>query len=128
MEYKICSLLEDHVWTSAVPVMSDFPIVRIHVSDMDNLYQQLDWQKIATRMMLKHYFRIKMVLKACVDQSRYFQVPIGNVPEDTTIFGCDIFYARNLIKQNFVLWCSPSERPDLGGKEAFDNRYDRKLF
>jgi DNA polymerase epsilon subunit 1 len=25
-------------------------------------------------------------------------------------------------KHNFLLWCSPTERPDLGGREADDNR------
>lgn len=49
-------------------------------------------------------------------------MPIGNLPADATKFGCDIFYARNLLKQNFVWWCSNTDRPDLGGKEADDNR------
>ena len=34
----------------------------------------------------------------------------------------DNFRFRHLRKQNFVLWCSPTEKPDLGGKEADDNR------
>ena len=34
-----------------------------------------------------------------------------------------MFYARNLEKNNHVLWLSPGERPDLGGKEEDDNRY-----
>ena len=38
------------------------------------------------------------------------------------MFGSDLFYARHLRKQNFVLWCSPTDKPDLGGKEADDNR------
>jgi DNA polymerase epsilon subunit 1 len=38
------------------------------------------------------------------------------------MFGADMFYARHLKKQNFVLWCSPTDKPDLGGKEADDNR------
>ena len=39
---------------------------------------------------------------------RYFHVPVGNLPKDTTMFGADLFYARHLRKQNFVLWCSPT--------------------
>ena len=30
----------------------------------------------------------------------------------------DLFYARHLRKQNFVLWYSPTEKPDLGGKKT----------
>jgi len=58
-----------------------------------------------------------------LEQCRYFHVPLGNLPKDTTLFGCDLFYARHLQKHNHVLWCSPTDRPDLGGKEADDNRY-----
>ena len=49
-------------------------------------------------------------------------MPVGNLPRDNTAFGADLFYARHLRKQNFVLWCSPTDKPDLGGKEADDNR------
>ncbi|KPJ14335.1 DNA polymerase epsilon catalytic subunit A [Papilio machaon] len=44
------------------------------------------------------------------------------MPSDPTLFGADLFYARHLIKNNFVLWCSNLERPDLGGREIDDNR------
>jgi DNA polymerase epsilon subunit 1 len=44
-------------------------------------------------------------------------VPVGNIPKDTTLFGADLFFARHLRKQNFVLWYSPTEKPDLGGKD-----------
>ena len=54
---------------------------------------------------------------------RYFHVPLGNVPRDTALFGSDLFYARHLLKNNFVLWCSERDRPDLGGREADDNTY-----
>ncbi len=57
-----------------------------------------------------------------LEQCRYFHVPVGNMPRDTTLFGCDLFFARHLQKHNHLLWCSPTERPDHGGKEADDNR------
>jgi DNA polymerase epsilon subunit 1 len=111
-------------WTSAVPVMAEFPIIPIHVVDVDNLYASLDWQRRGSKMMLRHFLRSKTVLTAAIELSRYFQVPVGNIPADSTLFGCDIFYARHLIRQNFALWCSQTERPDLGGKEADDNRQE----
>ena len=44
----------------------------------------------------------------------------------------DLFYARHLRKQNFVLWYSPTEKPDLGGKalkkcNVIVNRYSGDL-
>ncbi|VDO97023.1 unnamed protein product [Soboliphyme baturini] len=53
---------------------------------------------------------------------RYLHVPIGNIPNDATLFGADLFFARHLIHHGHVLWCSSSERPDLGGKEMDDSR------
>jgi DNA polymerase epsilon subunit 1 len=72
--------------------------------------------------MLQHFLKSDIYLQATIEQCRYFHVPVGNLRKDTTSFGSDLFYARHLRKQNFVLWCSPTEKPDLGGKEADDNR------
>jgi DNA polymerase epsilon subunit 1 len=46
---------------------------------------------------------------------------------DANLFGADLFFARHLIRNKFILWCSPTESPDLGGKEADDNRLVTKL-
>lgn len=53
---------------------------------------------------------------------RYFHIPVGNLPEDISTFGSDLFFARHLRCHNHLLWLSPTPRPDLGGKEADDNR------
>ena len=47
---------------------------------------------------------------------------MGNLPQDVSIFGSDLFLARHLRKHNHLLWLSPTSRPDLGGKEADDSR------
>ena len=107
---------------AAIPTVSEFPVVPIHISDNDNLYNVLDWQRVGARCMLQHFLKSDVYLQATVEQCRYFHVPVGNLRKDTTAFGADLFYARHLRKQNFVLWCSPTEKPDLGGKEADDNR------
>lgn len=57
-----------------------------------------------------------------MEVSRYLHIPLGNVPEDFSTFGPDILFARSLINQGFVLWASPLNRPDLGGKELDDAR------
>lgn len=53
---------------------------------------------------------------------RYYHLPVGNLPQDVSIFGSDLFLARHLRKHNHLLWLSPTARPDLGGKEADDSR------
>ena len=107
---------------AAIPIVSEFPVVPLHIYDNDNLYNVLDWQRVGAKCMLQHFLKSDVYLQATVEQCRYFHVPAGNLRKDTTSFGADLFYARHLRKQNFVLWCSPTEKPDLGGKEADDNR------
>ncbi|XP_074652055.1 DNA polymerase epsilon catalytic subunit A-like [Tubulanus polymorphus] len=107
---------------SQMPVLADFPMVPIHVSESEDLYNVLDWQRIGCRRMIQHYLHVEIIVQAMTEQCRYFHVPLGNLPRDTTMFGCDLFFARHLRKHNHLLWCSPTERPDLGGKEADDNR------
>ena len=60
--------------------------------------------------------------QSLLEIAKYFHIPLGNVPPDYTMLGCDLFLARLLNKHNHLMWISPSQRPDLGGKEADDNR------
>ncbi|XP_045485974.1 DNA polymerase epsilon catalytic subunit 1 [Pieris rapae] len=108
--------------TSLMPGLSDFPLVPLHIRDVESLYNTLEWQRIGARAIVRHYLNLDSVINLTIEQCRYFHVPIGNMPADPTLFGADLFYARHLIKHNFVLWCSNLERPDLGGREIDDNR------
>lgn len=57
--------------TSAMPVLADFPLVPIHIMDSDNLYNVLDWQRVGSKVMLKHflksdmYFQVIYIIKKC---------------------------------------------------------------
>ncbi|CAC5377738.1 POLE [Mytilus coruscus] len=113
--------------TSAMPGLLDFPLVPIHVNDREDLYNVLDWQRKGCRRMIQHYLNVDIILNGYMEQCRYLHIPVGNMPKDVTLFGCDLFFARHLLKHNHVLWCSPTERPDLGGKEADDNRLCTEL-
>lgn len=64
-----------------------------------------------------------LLLQLMTEHCRYLHIPVGNMPKDSSLFGADLFFARHLQKHNHVLWASPTERPDLGGKEADDNRW-----
>ncbi|XP_015586460.1 DNA polymerase epsilon catalytic subunit A [Cephus cinctus] len=108
--------------TNEMPVLNDFPLVNTHVQDVENLFHTLDWQRVVSKCMIHHYFKMEQILDLMAEQSRFFHAPIGNIPADQTLFGADLFYARHLQKHNFILWCSATERPDLGGSENDDNR------
>uniref|UniRef100_A0A914W395 DNA polymerase epsilon catalytic subunit n=1 Tax=Plectus sambesii TaxID=2011161 RepID=A0A914W395_9BILA len=117
----------DHLYASA-PQLTEFPIVRLHVSDSSTMYSALDWQRIGARRMIQHYLNSNVYLDSYSQLCRYLHIPLGNVPKDVTLFGADLFFARHLRRQNHVLWASPAERPDLGGKELDDNRLLTDIF
>lgn len=54
--------------------------------------------------------------------ANYVSIPLGNIPDDISILALDIFYARALVRNNYLLWASSSSRPDFGGKESDDYR------
>ncbi|XP_067618241.1 DNA polymerase epsilon catalytic subunit 1 [Eurosta solidaginis] len=107
---------------STMPILLDFPQARIHITDDASLLSGLDWQRQGSRALVRHFLHLNNVVELMLDQCRYFQVPIGNMPPDTVLFGADLFFARILQRNNFVLWWSNTTRPDLGGREADDSR------
>lgn len=113
--------------TALMPSLEELPMIPVHVTDVDGLYNVLDWQRVGSKVMIRHYLGFLLLYRTTLEQSRYFHVPIGNLPSDTTSFGADLFYARHLQKHNCVLWCSPTLRPDLGGHEFDDNRLVAEL-
>ncbi|XP_048641832.1 DNA polymerase epsilon catalytic subunit A isoform X2 [Marmota marmota marmota] len=106
---------------SEIPVLEEFPLVPVRVVDKIS-YGVLDWQRHGARRMIQHYLHLDTCLSQAFEMSRYFHIPVGNLPEDISTFGSDLFFARHLQRHNHLLWLSPTARPDLGGKEADDNR------
>ncbi|XP_063171878.1 DNA polymerase epsilon catalytic subunit A [Candoia aspera] len=106
---------------SGMPVLEEFPLVPIQVTDDIN-YGILDWQRHGARHMIRRYLKLDTCLSHAFDMSRYYHLPIGNLPDDISTFGTDLFFSRHLHRHNHLLWLSPTSRPDLGGKEADDSR------
>ncbi|XP_076126347.1 DNA polymerase epsilon catalytic subunit A [Alosa pseudoharengus] len=106
---------------AGMAVLEEFPVVPVHVVDEIN-YSVLDWQRHGARRMVRHYLNLDSCLSQAFDMARYYHLPVGNLPQDVSIFGSDLFLARHLRKHNHLLWLSPTARPDLGGKEADDSR------
>lgn len=103
--------------------LNDYPVINTNIQDLESLYTSLEWQKVGVTKMLRHYFTSNNIIKIMIEQSNFFHAPIGNVPSDSAIFGADLFYARLLQANSFVLWCSPTDKPDFGGSENDDNRF-----
>ncbi|XP_045460209.1 DNA polymerase epsilon catalytic subunit 1 [Harmonia axyridis] len=107
---------------TSIPALSEFPQCQIHIQDLDDLYNVLEWQKVGAKALIRNYLNSERVIELMTEQCRYFLLPIGNMPADPAIFGSDLFYARHLMHHNHLLWCSPSDKPDLGGSQENDAR------
>lgn len=86
------------------------------------MYNNLEWQKIGAKVIVRHYLNSERVLDLMTEQSRYFHLPLGNMQQDSAIFGADLFYARHLNKHNHLLWCSKYDYPDLGRTNVSNSR------
>ncbi|XP_028400533.1 DNA polymerase epsilon catalytic subunit A-like [Dendronephthya gigantea] len=105
-----------------IPGLNDFPVISIPNNESETPFNILDWQRNAAKRVIKHYLYSETWFQAQVEHARYCHIPVGNITTDAAVFSSDVFYARNLLKNNHVLWLSPGEKPDLGGKEEDDNR------
>uniref|UniRef100_A0A4W5Q8V6 DNA polymerase epsilon catalytic subunit n=1 Tax=Hucho hucho TaxID=62062 RepID=A0A4W5Q8V6_9TELE len=94
-------------------VLEEFPVV--HVVD-EISYNMLDWQRHNARCIVHHYLNLDSCLSQAFDMLRYYHLPVGNLPQDVSIFVSDLFLARHLRKHNHLLCCGP--QPDLGGEEG----------
>lgn len=107
---------------SSIPGLKEFPLVCLPYNDSTAQHGVLNWQRHAARRMVLHFLEVDAFYQTQLELAQYFHVPVGNVPSDPTLFAADLFFARHLQKHNHLLWMSPTDRPDLGGKEDDDNR------
>ncbi|CAK9301987.1 unnamed protein product [Gordionus sp. m RMFG-2023] len=80
-----------------------------------------DWHKTALVKMIRHYLDSSRLLDALLEESRYLEIPLGNLSQDLPLLGADVNYSRRLTNNGCVLWASLNDKPDLGGKENDDN-------
>jgi hypothetical protein len=120
-----------------MPGLADFPVVPLECQGFSEegssratikaetleILSRLEWQRMGSRAILKRYLDMPMALDLKIRQCRYLHVPLGNLPSspaEASLFATDLMFARHLLRQNFLLWCSTTDTPDLGGREADD--------
>ncbi|KOB69708.1 DNA polymerase, partial [Operophtera brumata] len=54
---------------------NQFPLVPLHVRDVDTLYSALEWQRIGARAIVRHYLNLESVLQLTIEQCRSGIVP-----------------------------------------------------
>jgi DNA polymerase epsilon subunit 1 len=108
--------------TQAIPTLEDFPSVLVPHLDSDGRYPVLDWQRVAAKRMVQQFLNTPSWLHNQLEQARYAHIPLGNLSKDPSLSITDVFFARHLLRHNHILWVSPSDKPDLGGREDDDYR------
>lgn len=108
--------------------MAEFPIIPMVAQSKDNQYPALDWHRFALRRSLTNYLNCNEYLHEQLNLARFAQIPVGNIEGDSKILVCDVQMSRLLKARNAVLWYSNSDKPDLGGKEQDDNKYEKHLY
>ena len=100
--------------------VDDMPLVALPRLPKDEFgsEQNLDWQKTAAECFIQRMSVHLVEIEKLVEKARFYHLPIGNIPTcDAILYGGDVFFARHLTQSGHLLWCSPSPRPDLGGRE-----------
>ncbi|GLJ44675.1 hypothetical protein SUGI_0939260 [Cryptomeria japonica] len=101
--------------STTIPVITEFPCVKVPCNARDSQYQALGWQTMAARTGMQRCAASSQWLNERIALARYAHVPIGNFDLDWLMFTADVFYSRALHDHQQVLWISDDGVPDLGG-------------
>lgn len=104
-----------------IAALAQYPVIMVQARKQDNTFEALSWKRQASYRMIQHYLRIAAFLRGRAELADRFDVPLGNLDRDPSLFLADLDFARRLVRADMLLWWSPSLRPDLGGREADAN-------
>lgn len=114
------SAKSDSTLRQEFPALASYPMVRLPATDSTSLLSGLSWWSEISKRMIQQYLNSYTTLNDFWAISEYIGIPAGNLSDDISTYALDVLYARALQQQNFILWASPSDRPDFGGKESND--------
>ncbi|KAF2717231.1 DUF1744-domain-containing protein [Polychaeton citri CBS 116435] len=109
---------------SDIPILKDFPILKLPADQIDSQLPPLGWQSVIAKRFITSYLDLGLWIEHLLSFAQYGNVPLGNLnggdessTEDAQRFVIDIAYARQLVKEKVVLWWSSGVRPDHAGFE-----------
>ncbi|GLB41021.1 putative DUF1744-domain-containing protein [Lyophyllum shimeji] len=100
-----------------VPKLAKFPVLSMSKAKGPHTLDVLMWQSHVAHKMISRYLAMGSWIDRLTSLAEYYDIPIGHVEGDQPLFMSDISFARRLVDQDFVLWWSTGEHPDLGGIE-----------
>ncbi|KAI9489936.1 hypothetical protein BDB00DRAFT_875783 [Zychaea mexicana] len=109
------------VLTQHARLINEYPYMAMPPSNKVDSMQALSWLQPAVKRALTSYLNLGNWVDQKIEQARYANVPLCNIPDDSYTFIADILFARRLHKSDMLLWWSSGSKPDLGGREKDDN-------
>lgn len=91
----------------------DWPTVAVPEHKKDCKFG-LDWQRYAGRRFIQRILQLDQFLDARRMLAEFAKVPLGNIERDACVSISDVAFARKLLREDALWWCSPSGSPDLG--------------
>lgn len=119
---------QKHLRSIGLDAIREFPNMQIPSHKADSQLPALGWQSYTAKRMMGHFMNLSDFVTDRIELCRYADIPLCNVENDYTLFLSDLFLSRRLVKQDMLLWCSASSKPDLGGSEQDDNRVSLDEF
>ncbi|GJQ08818.1 hypothetical protein GpartN1_g609.t1 [Galdieria partita] len=91
----------------------------------DSQFPVIGWELLVVKQFLRRSEHIILQAQYVLSFARISQLPIGNISMNDPFSQCfDMNWARELRRNNFVLWMSNRAIPDLGGHESEDRLHD----
>ena len=113
----ISSVKDQFYFERSVPALAKFPVLTLPQTKGPHSLDVFPWQNAVAQKMILRYLGLGQWLDRMISFADYFDVPVGNIDGDQSLFLADVTFARRLVKQDIILWWSPGSHPDLGGIE-----------
>ena len=73
----------------------DMPLVALPRLPKGELAKEnLEWQKVAAELFIERLSVHLIEIEKLKEKSRFYHLPIGNIPADPILYGGDVFFAR----------------------------------
>lgn len=101
--------------TSISSIIQSMPAVELKWNNFS--FPSLDWQRACIAYICNGYFETPSLIKEQIGLSTYSGIPLGNFPQDSIMFVCDVLFARSLKSNRCLIWWSEEGMPDMGGED-----------
>ena len=103
-----------------VTALHDLPVITLDYKHSDDGFDDESgrWHDYAFRNFTHRFIQMNLNIQSKLDYSIMLNTPVGNIGNDFCMDALDLLFARELSRQNHVMWYSESADPDIGGAYA----------